>query len=133
MTFSRFSALRVIPDLWHSYLCTKVREGNNNRKRPHLLVSQYSAANNGNSVFHLGGPRHDAKRQVWRDSVCSGEAREAGKTVYPLIDAIMRELKVSGFMPNTYVLDGWHGIFAQQTLVDTAVLVSMGIMSIFPA
>ena len=45
----------------------------------------------------------------------------------------MRELKVSGFMPNTYVLDGWHGISALQTLADTAVLVSMGIMSIFPA
>ena len=45
----------------------------------------------------------------------------------------MRELKVSGFMPNTYVLDGWHGLSAQQTLADTAVPVSMGMASIFPA
>ena len=38
----------------------------------------------------------------------------------------MRELRVSGFMPNTYVLDGWHGLSAQQILADTAVLGSMG-------
>ena len=45
----------------------------------------------------------------------------------------MRELKVSGFMPNTYVLDGWHGLSAQQTLADMAVLGSMDMTSIFSA
>ncbi|CAM9454721.1 unnamed protein product [Sphacelaria rigidula] len=61
---------------------------------------RYSAVKNGNSIFHLGGPRHDAKRQEWRSDVGSFEAWKAGETGYPFIDANMRELKASGFMSN---------------------------------
>lgn len=61
---------------------------------------RYSAVKNGNSIFHLGGPRHDPTRQVWRHDVGLLEAWKAGETGYPFIDANMRELKASGFMSN---------------------------------
>ncbi len=63
---------------------------------------RYSAVKNGNSIFHLGGPRHDAGRQRWLDDTGSLEAWKEGETGYPFIDANMRELKASGFMSNRY-------------------------------
>lgn len=63
---------------------------------------RYSAVKNGNSIFHLGGPRRDAGRQKWLDDTGSLEAWKAGETGYPFIDANMRELKASGFMSNRY-------------------------------
>lgn len=63
---------------------------------------RYSAVKNRNSIFHLGGPRHDPTRQVWRNDVGLLEAWKAGETGYPFIDANMRELKASGFMSNRY-------------------------------
>ncbi|CAM9438918.1 unnamed protein product [Hapterophycus canaliculatus] len=61
---------------------------------------RYSAVKNGNSIFHLGGPRRDAGRQRWLDDTGSLEAWKEGETGYPFIDANMRELKTSGFMSN---------------------------------
>ncbi|CAN0323584.1 unnamed protein product, partial [Ectocarpus fasciculatus] len=61
---------------------------------------RYSAVKNGNSIFHLGGPRRDAGRQRWLDDAGSLEAWKEGETGYPFIDANMRELKASGFMSN---------------------------------
>lgn len=61
---------------------------------------RYSAVKNGNSIFHLGGPRRDAGRQRWLDDTGSLEAWKEGETGYPIIDANMRELKASGFMSN---------------------------------
>ena len=61
---------------------------------------RYSAVKNGNSIFHLGGPRRDSGKQRWLDDTGSLEAWKAGETGYPFIDANMRELKASGFMSN---------------------------------
>lgn len=55
---------------------------------------------NGNSIFHLGGPRHDAGKQAWSSSELLLEAWKDGMTGYPFVDANMRELKASGFMSN---------------------------------
>lgn len=74
---------------------------------------RYSAVKNGNSIFHLGGPRHDSARQVWRNDVGLLEAWKAGETGYPFIDANMRELKASGFMSNRYGYNRDVGIAAK--------------------
>lgn len=64
---------------------------------------RYSAVKNGNSIFHLGGPRHDAGKQRWLDNGAYLEAWKEGKTGYPFVDANMLELKASGFMSNRCV------------------------------
>lgn len=61
---------------------------------------RYSAVKNGNSIFHLGGPRRDAGRQRWLDNKAYLEAWKKGETGYPFVDVNMRELKASGFMSN---------------------------------
>ncbi|CAM9599569.1 unnamed protein product [Laminaria digitata] len=61
---------------------------------------RYSAVKNGNSIFHLGGSRRDAGKQVWLDDAGFLEAWKAGMTGYPFVDANMRELKAFGFMSN---------------------------------
>ncbi|KAL9230453.1 hypothetical protein vseg_005800 [Gypsophila vaccaria] len=52
----------------------------------------------GNSIFHLGGPRRLDYR--WSQDTALFETWKEGKTGYPLIDANMKELAVTGFMSN---------------------------------
>uniref|UniRef100_A0A803LYT1 Photolyase/cryptochrome alpha/beta domain-containing protein n=1 Tax=Chenopodium quinoa TaxID=63459 RepID=A0A803LYT1_CHEQI len=52
----------------------------------------------GNSIFHLGGPRHLANK--WSQDTALFESWRDGKTGYPLIDANMKELATTGFMSN---------------------------------
>uniref|UniRef100_A0A803N1B6 Cryptochrome DASH n=1 Tax=Chenopodium quinoa TaxID=63459 RepID=A0A803N1B6_CHEQI len=52
----------------------------------------------GNSIFHLGGPRHLDNK--WSQDTALFESWRDGKTGYPLIDANMKELATTGFMSN---------------------------------
>ncbi|KNA22388.1 hypothetical protein SOVF_034370 [Spinacia oleracea] len=52
----------------------------------------------GNSIFHLGGPRHLDNK--WSQDKTLFESWKEGKTGYPLIDANMKELATTGFMSN---------------------------------
>ncbi|GMP83945.1 hypothetical protein CsSME_00037678 [Camellia sinensis var. sinensis] len=52
----------------------------------------------GNSLFHIGGPRKVKTR--WSQDQLLFESWRDGRTGYPLIDANMKELSMTGFMSN---------------------------------
>ncbi|PSS17610.1 Cryptochrome DASH like [Actinidia chinensis var. chinensis] len=52
----------------------------------------------GNSLFHLGGPRK--VKSSWSQNQLLFEAWRDGRTGYPLIDANMKELAITGFVSN---------------------------------
>ncbi|KAK8915984.1 hypothetical protein KSP39_PZI023149 [Platanthera zijinensis] len=52
----------------------------------------------GNSIFHLGGPRKVVAK--WSQDKSLFESWKGGRTGYPLIDANMKELSMTGFMSN---------------------------------
>ncbi|KAH0453753.1 hypothetical protein IEQ34_018077 [Dendrobium chrysotoxum] len=52
----------------------------------------------GNSIFHLGGPRKLVTK--WSQDTSLFESWKGGHTGYPLIDANMKELSMTGFMSN---------------------------------
>eukprot|EP00753_Platysulcus_tardus_P021169 PLAT8651.2.p1 GENE.PLAT8651.2~~PLAT8651.2.p1 ORF type:complete len:555 (-),score=209.41 PLAT8651.2:124-1788(-) len=61
---------------------------------------RFSAAKWGTSLFHLTGPARKSLDQEWKRDPAAIRAWTQGRTGYPYVDALMRELRQTGWMSN---------------------------------